>query len=56
MIDRDVDLKRLKLAKVRYYDAKNNGAELSDIDAYAFLINVNGHYINLFDPIEELPV
>ena len=33
MIDRDIDLKRLKLAKVRYYDAKNNGAELSDIDA-----------------------
>ena len=56
MIDRDIDLKRLKLAKVRYYDAENNGAELSDIDAYAFLINVNGHYINLFDPIEELPV
>ena len=28
MIDRDIDLKRLKLAKVRYYDAKNNGAEI----------------------------
>ena len=56
MIDRNIDLKRLKLAKVRYYDASHNGAELTDIDAYAFLLDVNGNYINLFDPVEDLPV
>ena len=57
MENRLLNTERLKLARVKYYDTKNNGAELSEIDGYAFLYQMDDHnYVNLFDPTEELPV
>lgn len=57
---RKLDKDKLKLAKIKYYDSKHNGVggvELSTpVDAYAFLYKINDTYINLFDPIEELPI
>lgn len=47
---------RLRLARVKYYDMEHNGAELSPMDAYAFLENVKGNYVNVFDPTDGLPV
>ena len=46
----------LRLAKVRYFDTKHNGAELSTIEAYAFLRKAGDHYFNVFDVLEDLPV
>lgn len=47
----------LRLARVKYYDTKKNGAELSEIDGYAFLYRIHDSvYVNLFDPTEELPI
>ena len=59
--DRKLKAKNIKLAKIKYFDAdyKNGlgGAEVdAPIDAYAFLVKINGAYINIFDPTEELPI
>ena len=49
-------LKKLKLARVKYFDKNHNGAEVNDIDAYAFLYENDGEYVNVFNPERELPV
>ena len=49
-------LKNLKLARVRYFDAEHNGAEVTSLDAYAFLYEREGEYVNVFNPERELPV
>ena len=46
----------IRLAKVKYYDAKRGGVEVSDIDAYAFLYRYGEEYVNIFDLGESLPV
>ena len=51
-----IKLKRLKLARVKYFDKEHNGAEVNDIDAYAFLYEKDGEYVNLFNPAREYPV
>ena len=47
---------KLRLAKVKYFDVKHNGVEVTGEDPYVFLLNINNTYINLFDPVENLPV
>ena len=57
MENRLIDANKVRLARVKYYDVENNGAELSEHEAYAFLIQVNDHkFINPFDLAEDLPV
>ncbi len=51
-----IDTKRIKLAKVTYFDTRYNGSAVPSVDAYAFLVNVNGTYVNPFNVAEELPV
>ncbi len=46
----------LRLARVKYFDTKHNGAELSKTEAYAFLRKAGDHYFNVFDVLEDLPV
>ena len=52
----NVNTSKLRLAQVRYFDEEKNGTEIPRIKAYAFLQEVNGVYVNLLDPTEELPV
>lgn len=51
-----VDAKRLRVAQVRYFDVEKNASEIPEETAYVFLVNVNGTYINPFNPLEEVPV
>ena len=51
-----INLKNLNLAKIRYFDKKMNGAEVSSIDAYAFLYKNGDEYINIFSPEDSYPV
>ncbi len=48
-----IDTKKLKLAKLKYFDEERNGAEVSDINAYAFLAEVDGKYVNFFEPFSD---
>ena len=50
------DVSRIKMAEVRYFDTKRCAAEIPVNKAYVILINVNGTYINMLNPGEELPV
>ena len=52
MISR-LESKNLRLGKVKYFDVEHNGVEVNDIDAYVFLYNINGHYVNIFNICEE---
>ena len=56
MENRKLNLKNVKLARIKYFDVKHNGAEVNDIDAYAFLYEQDGEYANIFNPERELPV
>ena len=56
MKDVKVDSSRLRLAQVRYFNKEMNGVSIPSQSAYAFLVNVNGTYVNIVNPIEELPV
>ena len=56
MENRTLKTKDLKLARVKYFDMAHNGAELTDVEAYAFLEKVGDQYVNVFDMTEELPV
>lgn len=56
MENRNLNLKNVKLARIKYFDVKHNGAEVNDIDAYAFLYEKNGQYANILNPERELPV
>lgn len=48
-----IDTKKLKLAELQYFDEEKNGAEVSDIQAYAFLVKLNGDYVNFFNPFGD---
>ena len=56
MINNKMDKSKIKLAQIKYFDKKNNGIEVNDIDAYAFLYEEDGHYVNLLNPLADLPV
>lgn len=48
-----IDTKKLNLAKLNYFDKEENGVEVSDIQAYAFLVELNGDYVNFFNPFGD---
>ena len=56
MENRILKLENLKLARVKYFDEEHNGVEVTRHDAYAFLYDVDGEYINVLNPERELPV
>lgn len=51
-----VNTNNIKLAKVKYFDVEHNGVEVAKEDPYVFLYKLGDTYVNLFDPIENLPV
>ena len=51
-----IDTKRIRLAKRTYFDIGHDGSVVPTVDAYAFLVNVNGTYVNPFNIAEELPI
>ncbi len=48
--------KDLRLARIRYFDRKRNGAELTDIEAYTFLLKTAEKCINVFDSTDVLSI
>lgn len=56
MKNNKVDVKKLRLAQIRYFDSSRNGCEIPQSKAYAFLINVDGQYVNILNPAMEYPV
>lgn len=52
----EIDANRVRLAQIRYFDVEANASEIPMEKAYAFLVKVNGVYINPFNPLEEVPV
>ena len=50
------DVERIKMAQIRYFDANRQATEIPINKAYAIMINVNGSYVNMLNPGEELPV
>ncbi len=57
MIDKEINIDKLKLAKLKYFDKKRMGVEVSEINAYAFLVNIDGKYVNVFDEsLSDIPV
>ena len=55
ILETNLKTENLRLARVKYFD-KEKGVELTEIEAYAFLMNINGEYVNVFDICEALPV
>ena len=54
-----LDTKRLKLARIKVYNAEGEGSYYypEDVETpYAFLYEINGTYVNILNPLEELPV
>ena len=50
---------RLKLARIKVYDAEGEGSYYypEGVETpYAFLYEINGTYVNILNPLEELPV
>ncbi len=47
---------KVRIGQMRYFDIERNGTEILEDKAYAFLVKVNGVYINPFNPFEEIPV
>ena len=47
---------KVRIGQVRYFDIERNATEIPEDKAYAFLVNINGVYINPFSPLEEVPV
>lgn len=56
MENKKFNTKDLKLARIRYFDKKMNGAEVTNIDAYAFLYQVGDEFINVFNEEDSFPV
>jgi len=54
-----VDTRKLRLAKIKVYDEEGKGSKYmpTGVEApYVFLYDINGTYVNLFNPAEELPI
>lgn len=59
MENKKVDTRRLRLAKIKVFNKEDGGSEFlpKGVEApYVFLYDVNGTYVNLFNPVEELPI
>ena len=56
MRKKDIETKRIRLGKVTYFDTKNNGSRVPEVDAYVLLIKLNGIYINPFNLADEMPI
>ncbi len=56
MEKRTIKTADLRLARVKYFDLEHNGAELTELEAYAFIQKIGSEYINVFDATEDLPV
>ena len=51
-----VDTSKVKLAQLRYFNLERKASEIPEDKVYAILVEVNGTYINVLNPLEELPV
>ena len=51
-----IDISKVKLAQLRYFNLERKASEIPEEKVYAMLVEINGTYINLLNPIEELPV
>ena len=51
-----IDSKKIRLGKVSYYSMSHNGSCVPPIDAYVFMVNVNGVYVNPFNEEMNFPV
>lgn len=56
MKNKGIDISKIKLAQIRYFDAERKGSLIPEEKAYVFLVDIGGEYINLFNPSEILPV
>lgn len=56
MRNKEISADKVRLAQVRYFDVEANASEIPEEKGYVFLVNINGTYINPFNPIEEVPV
>ena len=59
MIRKTIDTSKLKLAKIKIYDAEGKGSyhfPEGVEEPYAFLYEVNGTFVNIFNPLADLPV
>ena len=56
MENRTLNTENLRLARIKYFDTKHNGAEICDEEAYAFLFAFGGNYLNVFNPADNLPI
>ena len=52
----EIDSSKLKLAQIRYFDMESKASKLPEENAYVFLIEVDGKYVNVLDSTQELPV
>ena len=52
-----IDVDKLKLAKLKFYDNERRGIEFTDTNAYVFLIDSDGKYLNFFGSMgDDIPV
>ena len=51
-----IDTKKLRLAQIRYFEAKKNASEVLDERVYAFLYEINGTFVNVLNFTREYPV
>ena len=51
-----LDVKKLRLAQVRYFNEERMSSSLPRQAAYAFLVQLGDAYFNVFNPTENLPV
>lgn len=59
MISKKIDTRKLKLARIKVYNEKGKGSYHypEGVETpYAFLYEINGTYVNILNPLEELPV
>ena len=52
----EFDSRRIKLAQYRYFNLERSASEIPEEKAYVILAEFNGTYINVLNPLEELPV
>ena len=51
-----IDSKRIRVGKITYFDADNNGSLVPPISAYVFMLQFGNLYINPFDLASDYPV
>ena len=56
MKNKGIDISKIRLAQIRYFDADRKGSLIPEERAYVFMVDIGGEYVNLFNPSENLPV